>query len=74
MFALASWLTNTQAGGLSIRVQQKLNGRVLYLAHEESRFLQPKYLRFYRRVSCHFRWMRSNVSKMLSKPSNDTDS
>ena len=40
MFALASWLTNTQAGegfgpgSLVEPAQQKLNGRVLYLTHE----------------------------------------
>ena len=34
MFALASWLTNTQAGRVVDRVRQKLNGRVSDLTHE----------------------------------------
>ena len=43
MFALASWLTNTQAGGSSNRVRQKLNGRVSYLPHEAFLHLAPQH-------------------------------
>jgi hypothetical protein len=49
MFALASWLTNTQAGegfgpgSLVEPAQQKLNGRVSYLTHEAFLHLAPQH-------------------------------